>query len=363
MLKTYFLKPFFSFLITSIVFLNTHSFAATYYSIANGAWFSNIWSTASQNGTNCACQPSGGCTFSGTVFIYNKVTISGCSPFSMSIHSTINLSTNGKLTTNGDLSLSNNQTINVPAGDTLIINGNLTMSGGNSLINVNGGIIVTGAVDLSSNASVSGTGGGSYGSLTTHSASCWCLGSLPIVLLNFNALPDETKIVLKWTTASEINNNFFTIERSSDGEEFTPIATVKGAGNSNSLLNYSFNDENPIYGTSYYRLKQTDYNGNSVTFGMIVANFAGKSSWFEIYPNPNTGNEINISFIATNPGDNFVISITDITGRKVFEKSIVADNKGINTNIINPESNLSKGIYLLSGAINNNQYIKKLIVK
>ena len=96
---------------------------------------------------------------------------------------------------------------------------------------------------------------------------------------------------------------------------------------------------------------------------MIVAKFAGKSSYFEIFPNPNTGNEINISFIASNSGDNFVVNISDISGRKVFEKTLVADTKGINTTIINSESNLSKGIYFLCGTINNNQFTKKLIVK
>ena len=211
MLKTFFLK-YFSLLIIAILFQINNASSQIYYSIANGSWLSNIWSTVSHNGASCSCQPSGSCTFSGTAYIYNKVIINGCSPFSLSIHSTINLTTNGKLTINGNLSMGNNQTINVPVGDTLIINGNLTLAGGNSDINVNGSIIVTGAVDLSANASVSGTGGGSYGSLTTHGASCWCVGTLPIVLLNFNSVPDDNKMELKWTTATEINNNFLQLK-------------------------------------------------------------------------------------------------------------------------------------------------------
>ena len=187
--------------------------------------------------------------------------------------------------------------------------------------------------------------------------------NLPIELASFTSKSSDNSIVLNWITAAEINNNFFTIERSANGEEFTEFATIKGAGNSNSLLNYSIIDDNPIYGTSYYRLIQTDFNGNSVTYGMIVAKFAGKSSLFDIFPNPNAGNEINISFIASNSGDNFIVNISDITGRKVFDKTLIADSKGLNTTIINSESNLSKGIYFLSGTINNSQYTKKLVVK
>jgi|ERR1035437_1603056 hypothetical protein len=363
MIKSKFLKSLFLFLTTVILSVNSVS-ATTYYSIADGAWFSNIWSTISHTGSNCSCQPSGSCTFSGTAYIYNKVTISGCTPFKMGNHSAITLSTNAKLTINSSVAMTDNETINVPSGDTLVINGDLTMSNGNADIYVNGVIIVTGTVDLSANAKVTGTGAGSYGSLSVHGgASCWCLGVLPIVLVNFNAIPDDTKILVKWTTATEINNDYFTIERSTDGETFNQIATLKGSGNSNSLLNYSFIDENPFYGISYYRLKQTDYNGTSVTYNSVVVNFSSASSLFEVFPNPNTGNQIIISYTAKNTGDKFLIYISDITGRIVFEKSLIADTKGLNTTTINPESNLSKGIYFLSGAINNNQYTKKLVVK
>ena len=363
MLKSNFLKFLFISFTTIILSINLVS-ATTYYSMTGGAWFSNIWSTSSHTGPNCSCQPSGSCTFSGTAYIYNKVTISGCSPFKMGDHSSITLSTSGKLTINSSLTLGNNQTITVPSGDTLIINGDLTMAGGNAEIYVDGVIIVSGTVDLSANAKVSGTGAGSYGSLTTHGgASCWCLGVLPIVLVDFSAVPDETKIQIKWITATEINNAYFTIERSSDGENFTQVATIKGAGNSNSLLNYTFTDENPNYGVSYYRLKQTDYNGKSVTYQSIVINFLSASSLFEVFPNPNTGNQIIVSYTAQNLGDNFQIYISDLTGRIVFEKTLIADAKGLNTSTINPETNLSKGIYFLSGAINNTQYTKKLLVK
>jgi len=187
--------------------------------------------------------------------------------------------------------------------------------------------------------------------------------NLPIELVSFTGEFDNNAVVLKWATATEINNDYFTIERSTDGEEYTQIATVKGAGNSNSILNYSTIDNSPIYGTTYYRLKQTDYNGKAVTFKSIAVICSDVSSSFNVFPNPNTGNEINLSFMANNSGDNFIVNISDITGREVFEKTLIADNKGLNSFIINPELNLKRGIYFLSGSINNSQYTKKLVIQ
>ncbi len=85
--------------------------------------------------------------------------------------------------------------------------------------------------------------------------------TLPVELLSFTAKKEDGKIVVNWSTASEINNDFFTIERSHDGENWEILKETKGAGNSSSLILYSEYDENPFEGVSYYRLKQTDYDG------------------------------------------------------------------------------------------------------
>ena len=246
--------------------------------------------------------------------------------------------------------------------------------GSNGLINDGSGFTLRSSANQNVEEDKKVTSIGSYSTTFTNTnpggnywiaqmATFFAGSSLPIELVSFSSQCTNNSVVLNWATATEINNNFFTIERSADGEEFTQIATLKGAGNSNSLLNYSTVDENPIYGTSYYRLKQTDYNGSSVIYSNIVVNYSGSPSICNVFPNPNAGNEINFSFIATNTGDNFHVYISDITGRIVFEKVLIADSKDINTYTINLESNLSKGIYFLSGTINNNQFTKKLIVK
>ncbi|HLO57026.1 MAG TPA: choice-of-anchor D domain-containing protein [Saprospiraceae bacterium] len=87
------------------------------------------------------------------------------------------------------------------------------------------------------------------------------LGVLPVEFSNFNVSKNKNTSILSFATASETNNDFFTIERSADGTSFDAIREIKGAGNSNTTLNYEFTDEKPFVGINYYRIKQTDYDG------------------------------------------------------------------------------------------------------
>ncbi len=96
---------------------------------------------------------------------------------------------------------------------------------------------------------------------------------LPIELISFKAKPTKDKVQITWSTASEINNNYFSIEKSIDGYNYQEIGQVSGAGNSSQTLNYSFFDDNPFHGVAYYRLSQTDYNGDNETFPPIAIEF------------------------------------------------------------------------------------------
>ena len=89
-----------------------------------------------------------------------------------------------------------------------------------------------------------------------------CSVVLPITLLSFTgkSLTNTTNL-LEWITSTEINNDYFTLERSSDAQNFSAIGIVNGAGNSNISLNYNFIDDSPLKGINYYRLKQTDFDG------------------------------------------------------------------------------------------------------
>lgn len=116
---------------------------------------------------------------------------------------------------------------------------------------------------------------------------------LPIELLSFTGYcDDDYAVLLNWRTASEINNHFFTIERASAAINWIIIATVDGAGNSSTTSDYSFIDPQRYNSTSYYRLKQTDFDGTSKYSEVIyVKNCLGdfKENDFIIYPNPTSG--------------------------------------------------------------------------
>jgi len=108
---------------------------------------------------------------------------------------------------------------------------------------------------------------------------------LPISLLTFKATPGKNSVTLNWSTASEVNNDYFTILRSTDAKTWSDVATVKGAGNSNKVLPYSIIDT-PGKGRYYYRLKQTDYDGKFELFYIVTA-LVGSASYDEakLYPN------------------------------------------------------------------------------
>ncbi len=113
---------------------------------------------------------------------------------------------------------------------------------------------------------------------------------LPIELLTFDAkLNSDLHVELNWATATEINNDYFTIEKSRDGVHFENLMNVDGAGNSNNVLYYHEKDKQPFDGITYYRLKQTDFDGQ-FSYSDIRAVKLEKSATttFSVFPNPAT---------------------------------------------------------------------------
>ena len=192
---------------------------------------------------------------------------------------------------------------------------------------------------------------GSVSSNLVTSFSPFTIGSvavivLPVELLEFNALVSDNSVVhLKWITASEINNDKFELERSQDGEKFEYFGTLKGAGNTNSIEHYSYLDLLPYSGTSYYRLKQIDYNGN-FTYSQIRPVTITNSQNVQLYPNPTNGNEIYLN-IENNSANAPSIYVTDITGKLIVSEISSLKNQGSNYRIYFPEK-LTSGTYLVN---------------
>ncbi|MBK8670907.1 MAG: T9SS type A sorting domain-containing protein [Saprospiraceae bacterium] len=85
--------------------------------------------------------------------------------------------------------------------------------------------------------------------------------AMPVEMILFEVVKKETISILSFSTASETNNDYFTIERSGDGKSYDEIGTIDGAGNSSKEISYEFVDEKPLAGINYYRIKQTDFDG------------------------------------------------------------------------------------------------------
>ncbi len=160
---------------------------------------------------------------------------------------------------------------------------------------------------------------------------------LPVELLSFEANPAGNKRVeCRWITASEVNNDYFTVERSRNGIVYADIGRVEGAGNSSSPLHYALTDHDPYKGLSYYRLRQTDFDG-TVTHAGPVAVRIMETGQVYLYPNPGDGN---LFLVTTEPGSKY--QVHDMSGRMVTKG--MAETAGTMHVDLTP---FAKGVYSL----------------
>ena len=187
---------------------------------------------------------------------------------------------------------------------------------------------------------------------------------LPIELLYFNPKLYNEIVKLSWSTASELNNDYFIVERSSDGNDFAEVIRKNGAGNSTSILFYSDEDTHPLTGYNYYRLKQIDFDGH-FSYSKIET----------VYYNlkPIDGDELQILSVAPNPFSdnlnlNFLskrvvsaeIMLVNSSGQTIF-KDKIQTNEGLNSYQFSSIKVLSKGIYFVYLLCNDQKIIQKII--
>jgi hypothetical protein len=167
---------------------------------------------------------------------------------------------------------------------------------------------------------------------------------LPIELTNFSSEIVYNGVALHWQTASESNNHYFEIQRSSEGEIFVPLGKVEGAGNSNTTQNYSFEDPRPLSGLSYYRLKQVDYDDAHAFSKMItVDNNKDATNTLSLYPSIATrGEQINFQ-LPKSKEETLTLEVFDITGRMVEKIAIHQKD----TNFRLSTESLQKGNYFV----------------
>jgi hypothetical protein len=174
---------------------------------------------------------------------------------------------------------------------------------------------------------------------------------LPVELKNFSANCINDIIELNWSTISESNNDFFTLEKSYDGINYTEIAQIDGNGTSTQINSYSYQDEKS-QSEVYYRLKQTDFNGTVETFAPITINCFSNEDIISIQPNPNGG-----KFTLHGLKENNLIIISDLLGKIIYQEKARAENMEVQLN------EFSFGMYNVQIIDNDKSFVKKLIIE
>jgi hypothetical protein len=220
--------------------------------------------------------------------------------------------------------------------------------------------------DVGGTGSASGTGVITTSSFTTFSKFTFANAAggtnpLPIELVSFTATPQNEQVDLNWITMTETNNDYFTVEKSTDGITFEALARVAGAGNSTYERDYVAVDKKPVTGSNYYRLKQTDFNGQFDYSKIIMVHVGDPELVLTVYPNPSINNEIKLN-ITGHEGDQVNVVLKDVIGKTFYNKTILLGG-GSSKIDINRDSSMPPGIYFVVATGGGKTFTQRIIVQ
>jgi hypothetical protein len=227
-------------------------------------------------------------------------------------------------------------------------NNEITGTGSNGASEFSFDVPVT-SLTIEPKTGVTATSGVTTAFLTVCSAS-----SLPIELTFFKAKLVNNIVKLTWQTASEENNKGFEIERSVDVKTWENIGGVKGKGNSNVLVDYTFEDKGPLSILTYYRLKQVDFDGKESFSKVEAVYLSKKNDKFSVFPNP-----LNSKTATINVDEDMlegVLIVTNSMGAVVKKEKI--NSKTFNLDL----DNLSNGFYIFEVQKDQNRSFQKVLI-
>lgn len=257
------------------------------------------------------------------------------------VNNNLQMQITGSLIVHGNIVMNNNAQIQVSGGGSVAVSGNVS-GGNNAQVQVSGAgssFSVGGSLSLGNGGQIQASGGGtiSASSCTCSGCSAQC-GVVPVTLSSFEVLSRNDRVQLKWSTASELNFDYFSIERSEDGIFFSELGQVKGHGTTSERHDYTFDDRFPFTGKSYYRLTTIDFDKYTETFNIIAINYNGVKS-FRVFPNPVEDGKLNLELTFT-PDKEINIIVTDLNGVEKLKKKIQDRNSSF-------LMDLNPGTYLL----------------
>jgi len=306
-------------------------------STGNGNWTNaGTWSCSPSSAPPSATNCPDTIVVNHTVTVNDHVDLTACGPVYVIINATLNFSTGKKLT---------------------LASGSMFIVGTSGTVNPGGGGGSSNYLQIGSNQ-VWSAGDGPITDPVTYTED----GPLPIELLSFEANYNSNKVDLKWITSSEVNNDYFTIERSRDALVWEEVIRTNGSGNSNANIEYLEVDYNPYEGVSYYRLKQTDFDGNFEYFNIVPVKIdVQKKGEMSLFPNPLIrGEELKINM--ENVKDDVLIVIRDSKGEEFFSKAEIRFEKD-QLVAIPISKDIPKGLYVVTASSENQIYSQKLIIK
>ncbi|MGB4844998.1 MAG: metallophosphoesterase [Ferruginibacter sp.] len=165
-------------------------------------------------------------------------------------------------------------------------------------------------------------------------------GPVPITLSSFTANLNNDKVLLNWATSQEQNNRYFTIEKSNDGTNFNFLGNVNGAGTTTAANNYQLIDYTPVEGINYYRLSQTDFDGNIKYHGVKTVNYKNSKGFNTVIRNNGNG-KISVVLNSQNTSQ-VAMKVIDMLGKEILTESFK-----VNTGSTVKNLNLNSGVYVL----------------
>ncbi len=186
---------------------------------------------------------------------------------------------------------------------------------------------------------------------------CVALNSVPVEFISFQAIVKRSAVLLSWSTASEINNKGYYIQRSLDGSVFETIDFVHGVNSNTSAVNhYTYLDKTDLKGTIYYRLKQVDYDGTADFTSIKSVNIIESNSLPLYYPNP-TSSYLYIDYELMDVDKMESITVYNKLGQSV--KTISIDDQET-SNLEIDLRDLEKGVYIIVLKTNLNTHIQQI---
>lgn len=187
-----------------------------------------------------------------------------------------------------------------------------------------------------------------------------CASVVPVVWGALTATKKQSSNNIKWTTLQEFNNDYFILEKSSDGVIFESISKIKGVGNSNIPLSYNVEDYGLNEGVTYYRIKQIDKNGD-FEYSEIFTVSDEYSRGFLIYPNP-VDNSLTQLFLENHSNDHIYVTVYSDLGQ-IISSGDVKVSEGEVVDVFAGLHNLSSGMYEVKITTNSNVHIEKIVIQ